>query len=292
VVDDRTHEAQIAAARILDEIGVAEDVARLRSLAKSPRGRSSSPDLGRHLARHLAPRVYVEDQGRVAIRIGDQVVPGTDIRRKVLSLLCFLLTRIDMSATRDQVLEALWPELEPDVAGNSLNQTVYFLRRVFDPAYRDDVSPEYVHHGSDVLWLDGELVASRSHVCRELMRKAGATGDPADVQAVSETYAGRFALDFAYEEWAAPFRDSLHAAYLEIVERAISQDINSGHFERGIALARRAMEVDPDAEHLELALLRLYRLTGAHSAAAEQYAHYSAMVREELGIEPPPLESL
>jgi DNA-binding SARP family transcriptional activator len=52
------------------------------------------------------------------------------------------------------------------------------------------------------------------------------------------------------------------------------------------------MEVDPDAEHLELALLRLYRLTGAHSAAAEQYAHYSAMVREELGIEPPPLESL
>jgi DNA-binding SARP family transcriptional activator len=173
-----------------------------------------------------------------------------------------------------------------------LNQTVYFLRRVFDPTYRDDVSPEYVHHKSDVLWLDNELVASRSHVCRTLMRKAGATGDPADVQAVSEAYAGRFALDFAYEEWAAPFRDSLHAAYLEIVERAIGQDINSGHFERGITLARRSMEVDPDAEHLELALLRLYRLTGAHAAAAEQYAHYSAMVREELGIEPPPLESL
>ena len=32
--------------------------------------------------------------------------------------------------------------------------------------------------------------------------------------------------------------------------------------------------------------------TGAHSAAAEQYAHYAAYLREELGLEPPPLASL
>jgi hypothetical protein len=33
-------------------------------------------------------------------------------------------------------------------------------------------------------------------------------------------------------------------------------------------------------------------VTGAHSAAAEQYAHYAAVMREELGIEPPPLDAL
>ena len=35
-------------------------------------------------------------------------------------------------------------------------------------------------------------------------------------------YTGRFALDFEYEEWAAPYRDWLHASYLEIVERAVT----------------------------------------------------------------------
>jgi hypothetical protein len=163
VVRDDRSTSQLAAGRLLDTVGTIQDVPPLRTLARA-KGRSSDIDLGRRLARHLAPRVYVEDQGRVSIRVGDQVIPGTDVRRKVLSLLCFLLTRMDLSATRDQVLEALWPELEPDVAGNSLNQTVYFLRRVFDPTYRDDVSPEYVHHKSDVLWLDSELVASRSHL--------------------------------------------------------------------------------------------------------------------------------
>ncbi len=45
---------------------------------------------------------------------------------------------------------------------NSLNQTLYFLRRVFEEDYSEDLSPGYVHHDSDVIWLDRELVTSRS----------------------------------------------------------------------------------------------------------------------------------
>jgi len=282
----------VLAAQILDTVGDHEDIARLRKLAKSLRSKSASSDLGRQLARRLAPRVFVEDQGRVTLRVGDRLIPGTEMRRKVLSLLCFLLTRPDLSATRDQVLDALWPEMEPDVAANSLNQTVYFLRRVFEPEYREDVSPGYVHHDSDVLWLDPELITSRSRLCRDLIRTCTSTGSPEDVQALSEAYVGRFALDFAYEEWATPYRDSLHAAYLEIVERAIQVDATSGHHDRGIAIARRAVEVDPDAEQLEVALLRLYHLTGAHAAAAEQYNHYATVLRDDLGIEPPAIDQL
>ena len=63
-----------------------------------------------------------------------------------------------------------------------------------------------------------------------------------------------------------------------------------GHFDRGIHLARRALEVDQGAENVEVSLLRLYRASGAHAAAAEQYAHYAAALRDELGVEPPPLD--
>ena len=61
------------------------------------------------------------------------------------------------------MLEALWPELDPVLALNSLNQTVYFLRRVFEEDYVDDLSPGYVHHESEIIWLDPELVSSRSN---------------------------------------------------------------------------------------------------------------------------------
>jgi len=44
--------------------------------------------------------------------------------------------------------------------------------------------------------------------------------------------------------------------------------------------------VDPEAEEIQAALVRLYRLSGAHAAAAEKYQHYSQAMRD-LGVEPP-----
>lgn len=289
---DRRSSSAFASALLLEEIGEQADIRRLRQLARENKRKPEMAQVGRRLTRRLADRVYVEDQGRVAFRIGNRLVPGTEVRRKVLALVCFLLTRPQMACTRDQMLDALWPDLDPEASVNSLNQTIYFLRRVLEEPYDEQLSPEYVHHDSDVIWLDPELVMSRSVECRSLIRTLSKEPSPTEVDALVCLYQGRFALDFEYEEWAGAYRDSLHAAYLDIVERALRKDAETAHYDRGISIARRALEVDPTAESIEVVLLRLYRLVGAHAAAAEQYTHYASMLREELGVEPPPLESL
>ena len=288
---DASGRSSLVSGRLLEAIGDTEDVLRLRRLAHQHRGMPEA-DLGRSLARRIAPRVFVEDQGRVSIQIGGRSIDGASIRRKVLALLCFLITRPRYSATRDEVMDALWPEFDPADALNSLNQTVYFLRRVFEPAYKEDLSPAYLHHESDLIWLDPELVSSTSGNCLGLIRSMSPEPTPLDVAELSAAYQGPFALDFAYEEWAADYRTSLHASYLQIIEKAVASDTISGHFERGIGLARRALDLTPEADQIELSLLRLYRLNGSHSAAAEQYSHYAATMRETLGVDPPELELL
>lgn len=282
----------VAAARILEMIGERSDIRLLRTFARRQRRVGGASGLGRSLSRRLADLVFIEDQNRVAIRVGERLILGSSVRRKVLALLCFLLTKPEMASTRDQVLEALWPDLDPLDAVNSLNQTVYFLRRVLEEEYVDDLSPGYLHHDSDLIWLDPDLVRSRSNECRRLVKALPASPDPEAVSQLVNEYLGRFALDFEYEEWAAPYRDWLHASFLEIVERAVTNDIETGHFERGINLARRVLDIDPAAEQIEVSLLRLYRSSGAHAAAAEQYGHYAGMMRDQLGLEPPPLEAV
>jgi ATP/maltotriose-dependent transcriptional regulator MalT/DNA-binding SARP family transcriptional activator len=290
IIDAGKSNARWRAGQLLGEIGEQQDVARLRTLGRSARGRPAIRALGRSLSRKLAPHVFVEDQGRVAVRVGDRIIQGGEVRRKVLALLCFLLSRHGLSATRDQVLDALWPDVDPTVALNSLNQTVYFLRRVFEPEFSDELSPGYVQHDSNVLWLDDELVSARTGSCWELIRLAGSSASASAIETLASTYVGKFALDFAYEEWAIAYRDSLHAAYLQIVETAVTRDMAAGAFDRAIDLARRALSADPDAEQIEVSLLRLYRLSGAHSAAAEQYSHYANAIRREIGVEAPPIE--
>jgi DNA-binding SARP family transcriptional activator len=284
--------AAAAAGSVLEQVGTADDVPFLRKAAKALKRKGSAASLGRDLARRVAPRVFVEDQGRLQVRVGGTLIPDDEVRRKVLLVVCFLITRPGLSATRDEVVEAVWPEVDPDSAVNSLNQTLYFLRRALDPRYKEDLSPNYVHHDSDVIWLDDALVDSRSHLCIRLI-EAIAQGLPeGDIGRLAREYRGKFALDFAYEEWANAYRETLHASYLETMERAIVTKIETGHPAHAIALARRALQVDPSAEELERLLLRAYHEAGSRAAVGEQYAHYASFLKNDLGIDPPALREL
>jgi DNA-binding SARP family transcriptional activator len=284
--------SRLPAARLLDAMGSVEDVALLRSIGREQKQVGRDRTLGRALARRLAPRVVVEDLGRVTLKVGVEVIPGTTIRRKVLALLCYLLTRSQFSATREEVMEAMWPDMDPAAAINSLNQSVYFLRRVFEPEYSEETSAGYVHQDSDVLWLDNELIESKSSRCVLLLAEWDRTKTSAVARHLSNEYSGKFALDFSYEDWSVDFREWLHVAYLRSIETQIKDDIDTGDFDSGVSLTRRALEIDPRQEDLELSLLRLLRNAGAHSAAAEQYARYANVLRSDLGVEPPSLDTL
>ena len=57
-------------------------------------------------------------------------------------------------------------------------------------------------------------------------------------------------------------------------------------------MGQQALVVDPEADEIEAQVIRLYRLLGASAAAAEQYAHYASVLRDQLGVEPPRMEDL
>ncbi len=141
------YQSDPVAAKLLAEIGSNEDAASMRGAAASRRWlRPIAADI----SRRLAPKVRIQDLGPVTVQIGDEL-PGRTLRRKVLGLLCFVSSRPGMAATRDEALEAIWPDLGPDTAVNSLHQTIYYLRRIFEPSYREGTSAGYVAFDGDVL---------------------------------------------------------------------------------------------------------------------------------------------
>jgi LuxR family maltose regulon positive regulatory protein len=289
-IDAEEHLAgRLAAGSLLAEVGASEDLSRLKAVDHAAKGRGAG--LARTLARRIADRSLVADLGRVRIVVGGRIVEGAQVRRKVLALLCYLLSREGYSSTRDEVLDNLWPELDPPSAINSLNQTVYFLRRVFEPGFREDESPGYVHQDGETIWLDSELIDSTSRRCRELIQLASHDPEGSACLRLVETYAGKFALDFAYEEWADSYRESIHASYLRVVEQTVREQTNKGKFTLAIEIAERAALVEPDSEEIQAGLVRLYRLAGAYAAAAEHYGRYAATL-SGLGVEAPPFDAV
>ena len=275
-------------AELLEEIGQPCDIPLLREFGR--RSKRAGRTWGEDLARRLAPKALVEDLGPISITVGDRVIDGRSIRRRVLGLLAFLVSQPNGSATPDRVMDALWPELDPEQGSNSIHQTIYFLRRVIDPDYRAGVSPEYVHFDSEVIWLDRELVQCRSWQCQALLSRRPITEDLIDD--LVRNYSGRFAADFPYEDWASNYRDNLHARYLGEIEKALAEGPNAADQRRRLWIGQQALAVDPEADGIEAHVIRLYRQIGASAAAAEQYGHYSSVLRDQLGVEPPSIEDL
>ena len=293
-LENPVSDATEPAALLLDEFGDLVDVPILRRLVRSRAKGQRGSSIGRGLARRRSPHLCVHDLGRSRLEIGDRIVELASIRRRAAAILCFLLTRRGYAAPRDQVLETFWPELDPQSAANSLNQTLYFLRREIDPGFVEDVSVPYVRFDGDLLWLDGELVHSDSAGFHQSVSQgAKSAGSSVDsLVRTFEMYEGRFAPEFEYDEWSSSWRELLHAEYLQTAETLMARLVATGRTGEAVAVATGTLATDPDADRIELQLIRLYGASGSDAAAAEQYGHYASTQRGEYGVEPPSLDEI
>ena len=146
-----------------------------------------------------------------------------------------------MAVNRDEALDAIWPDLNPEAGGNSLHQAIYYLRRVVEPDFREGMSAGYVQVDGEVVSLHPTLVDTASRECWRLLRQ-DRRGDGAAMDRLLGLYRGRYALDFAYEDWAAHYRENLHAAVLAAVEVAQVRARIAEDFDRAIRLGHDALD--------------------------------------------------
>jgi DNA-binding SARP family transcriptional activator len=282
----------IQAAVALDRHGEFEDIARLRAFAKAYRRHGAPPGLGDQLARRTSPKLLINDLGRVRLEIGSRTVALSGMRRKAASLLMYLVTQPSFTANKEQVLDALWPDADPGSATNSLNQSLYFLRREIDPWFEDDLAVDYVHFEGDLIWLDPSLVAS---VSADFVRTASAIRGPnldaSAALALVTQYRGHFAPEFEYEEWAMDWRSRVHSVLLSAAHEAIERLSHVGDLVNAREISLALLEIDPSAAEIERRLIWLLWQAGSTSAARAQYAHLAAVEARE-GLPTEPFDSL
>ena len=209
-----------------------------------------------------------------------------------MSLLFYLLTRPNFTATREQVLDDLWPDGDPESGANSLNQSLHFLRREIDPWYEMGVSHDYVYFEGELVGLDRELVRPAStEFLRDIRSIELASLRPKEAMALVSRYSGQFCPEFEYDEWAIAWRTRVHAAYLDFILRAIERLAASANLSEAADLAIMALNADPSATDVECSLIWLYGQLGSRSAAETQYTHLAAAYRSD-GLDPPAFTEL
>ncbi len=191
---------------------------------------------------------------------------------------------------RDEVLDSLWPDSDPAAAVNSLNQTVFQLRRMFEPDQGDGDPPQYIYSSVDSVRLNPELVRSDLAELRDVSRAMEEATAP-NVQAELGTrllglVRGEFLSDLKYEDWVASAQLAVHAdvrsCLLPIAEGAVPGLDESASVKAGRLLTL----LDPFDETAHLAIVRSVAQSGRRRHARELLTAFAVRIHEELDEEP------
>ncbi len=287
---DNLHSSGLAAARLLSSIGEEQDVELLRQWEKGRRREHRDLRLADSLARRVGPTLRILDLGRAGISVGERRVKIAEVRRRAASLLLFLVSRPRQTATREQVFEALWPDLDADQAANSLHQTLYFLRRelVSEPRSGKPIV-EYVPVESELIYLEPDLVQIESVAfVRQASEARNREPWSQSVIPLLHSYQGQFAPEFEYEEWAIRWREQAHTTFLDLAEQAARVRMDEEHAPEAAAILRHALAVDPSAHELKPLMAAALHLSGSLAAARHVYDQIVQEHHQEFGEAPPP----
>ncbi len=234
-------------------------------------------------------RVIIHDLGPLVVEANGHTIAGSSIRPRSLALLMYLGTRPRHSATREEAIDALWPDADAQAGLNSLNQAIYHLRRAIDPDY--DAAPEgsatpYVRHEAEVVSMNPELVQFDSARLGAQLNKIRVRPRAEELEELLDTYHGPFGAELPFEPWVERHRSTLEVGLLAVIERAVAAAHAAGDYDRAINLAARAVRIDPEDGGLLEALAMLLAEDGALTGA-RRAARRAVTVLREMEITPP-----
>ena len=227
-------------------------------------------------ARVISPVAVVHDLGPLSIEVAGRTIEGSAIRPRSVALLHYLATRPRHAATRDEAIDALWPEAEAQAGLNSLNQAIYHLRRALDPDYdlalQEGTPIPYIRHEAEMVTVNLDLVSFDSARLRSTLDAVRRRARVDQIDDLLDSYLGPFGVEVPFEPWAEQHRSALDVGIFAIVEREMVAAYSVGDIDRAIDLALRAVRIDPTdgamLEHLALLLEESGSIAGARRAAA------------------------
>jgi len=221
------------------------------------------------------------------------VVDGTSVdeghwsRRKPQLLLKLLALQPHHQLHREEAMELLWPEHEPESASNNLHKAIHLARRALEPKLQTAADSHFiikqgqqiVLRAPETLWVDVEAF---EHAAAEAMK-----GEDAEAYtAALSLYTGDLLAEDLFEDWAATRREQLRNTYQELLLRLARLYETRGQYQNSIERFKELVAGDHSNEEAHRQLMRLYTLAGNKHQALRQYQLCRDALAKELDAEP------
>jgi DNA-binding SARP family transcriptional activator/pimeloyl-ACP methyl ester carboxylesterase len=218
--------------------------------------------------------VAVRIIGPFAVETPDDTLTQDALPGRVSVLLKMLALAPNHSLHRDEVIEVLWPDSEPERGRNNLHKALHTLRRAAPSA-----------NGCDLVSLNRAMVVLHPAAIVDLdefhtAAEEAESGGAADLLYALGLASGELLPADIYEDWAAPARDRYRSAVKRLRYSLASQYGKAGKIEQAERQLRAVLDGDPFDERAHRELMRLFAAAGDTRGALLQYDECAAALTE------------
>jgi DNA-binding SARP family transcriptional activator len=248
-----------------------------------------------NLASGPAP-LRIQCLGPLQVTVGSDVVDVRALKkRKSGQLLALLLTQ-DGPFPREQVIERLWPDLDPQAADTSLRVTLHHLRRLLEPHLGGGRSKSrYIQSEGGLIWfsrqpevqIDLDQFRAALEQGDEALAAGNITTAAAAYEAACRLYRGDLAADEPYSTALEDVRSALRERYARVLDwlgEYYWHELQDPH--KAILTFKQRLALDEAHEPAHQALIRIYLENGQLAAAHQQYIACRDALQTQLGIAP------
>src|SRR5437763_5474025 len=243
------------------------------TLGREPFRDRSAGRAGRCRARSVrfaaGQKVSIQLLGRFSVAVDGVPISGDAWRsRRAADVVKLLALAPAHRIHRIEVMEALWPESDPEASGTNLRKALHFARLA-----TGDERSIVNERGVLVLWPDARIETDVERF-EAAARRVLEGSDEIASRSAADLYGGDLLPDDRYESWAFEPRGRLHRRYLDVL--------------RAGALWDRLAEEDPTDEHAARELMRTHLDAGERREAIRRFERLREALRDDLGVGPDP----
>ncbi|NNF06627.1 MAG: hypothetical protein HKN21_07690, partial [Candidatus Eisenbacteria bacterium] len=157
---------------------------------------------------HRSPQDHVRIQllGGFGVTIGGRAIPEHEFGRRIArQLLKLIAIQSNASLHREQILDTLWPHLEPEAGAAQLYKAIHHVRRAFATVVPKSTADSLFSLKEQVLTLEAEELSVDAH----LFLEDAHAKDSAGAATLLELYRGDLLPADRYEEWTLELREEL-----------------------------------------------------------------------------------
>lgn len=228
--------------------------------------------------------------GKFSVQYNDQIVSGLE-GAKVQELFCYLLLHRDRPHPRETLSGLLWGESTTAQSKKYLRQSLWQLQAAFDPLGSQAgnvlvVTPGWIQiNPATQFWLDVAIFEQIFALVQGIPGRELNDELAQSVVSGVQLYRGNV-LEGSYQDWCLYERERLQQLYLIMLDKLMGYCEAQHRYEAGLDYGTRILAYDRARERTHQQLMRLHYLAGDRAAALRQYERCTAILREELAVEP------